>query len=241
MTWEHRKGPGVLVYTSLAASDRRFGSWTPSSRLGMIAAAGLSLKDDHGSEIVYTQIAGEKVRFSIRERYSQRRFDPATDGKDEEYRFLPPKVIREPNGLLVLDYGDWSGRDMARRPLRGVRTSLLDESLNEVICAVYWMIDDDHRHNEEARQREIARWNEQKAQVRRRAPWQEEQERVDRLGRTVDNWHKSRRIREFVQAVRDHHASCGSTIPDDGELGRYLRWADGVSDGLDPFKGEGRG
>ncbi len=64
----------------------------------------------------------------------------------------------------------------------------------------------------------------------------EEKQRVDHLYREVDAWHKSRQIREYVEAVRHAVLVKYGRIDPDSEAEQWLRWAEGHADWLDPLK-----
>jgi hypothetical protein len=240
--WSHLKGAGVSIQTSAAAADRALRILDALVKaLGERGCPTLLIPSERGLEQVATKIDGDPVWFSIREKVRQRAFDPKRDGngKDSTYRFLDPKVIYEPNGVLSLYYGTVE-RERGCSPPSGsvteTKRTRLEDCLNDVIVAVYWMLDDARRRKEDARLERIAQWNVRKQKMEEARLQQETQERVDGLLRSVENWHRGCRIREFVTAVRDHHAQKGNTIPDDSDLGRYLRWASGVADGLDPLR-----
>jgi hypothetical protein len=65
---------------------------------------------------------------------------------------------------------------------------------------------------------------------------QEERERVLALLQDVKNWHKSKQIREYIEAVKEQAVRDNGIISSDSELGKWLTWAVQQADNLDPLK-----
>jgi len=65
---------------------------------------------------------------------------------------------------------------------------------------------------------------------------QEEKERVFALLQDVKNWHTSKQIREYIEAVKEQAIRDNGTVTPDSELGKWLTWATQQADYLDPLR-----
>ena len=63
----------------------------------------------------------------------------------------------------------------------------------------------------------------------------EEKQRIEELNAEVSQWHQSRRIREYVAAVREITTKRGKEIESGSELDRWLTWALRYAERLDPL------
>jgi hypothetical protein len=68
---------------------------------------------------------------------------------------------------------------------------------------------------------------------RRRA--EEEKEKFDKLVSAVEDWHKSRRIREYIAKVEEMAATGKYTFNFEGGLDNWLKWAKEAANRLDPL------
>jgi hypothetical protein len=68
---------------------------------------------------------------------------------------------------------------------------------------------------------------------RRRA--EEEKKKFEKLMSDVDDWHKSRRIREYIAKVEEMAASGKYTFNFEGGLDNWLKWAKAQADRVDPL------
>jgi len=73
------------------------------------------------------------------------------------------------------------------------------------------------------------KWEEE----RRRA--EEEKQRLERLMRDVESWHKSKRIREYVTRVEEMASTGKYTFNFEGGLDSWLKWAKAQADRIDPL------
>jgi len=65
---------------------------------------------------------------------------------------------------------------------------------------------------------------------------QEEKNRVSALLQDVINWHKSKEIREYIEAVKEQASRDNGKVTPDSELGKWLIWAAQRADHLDPLR-----
>jgi hypothetical protein len=79
---------------------------------------------------------------------------------------------------------------------------------------------------------------EEEARRRREAEraWELESKRRKALDLLDERWRRSRRIREFVAAVRQNATEGHGPIDPESDLARWVEWAAAYADTLDPFK-----
>jgi len=62
-----------------------------------------------------------------------------------------------------------------------------------------------------------------------------EEDRIQRLEKGADDWHRARRIREYVLALIDCKKEQGEELSPDTALGRWATWALEQADRIDPL------
>jgi hypothetical protein len=62
-----------------------------------------------------------------------------------------------------------------------------------------------------------------------------EENRIQRLEKHADDWHRARRIREYILALVDYKKEQGKELAPDTALGRWATWALQQSDRIDPL------
>jgi hypothetical protein len=166
------------------------------------------------------EVQGDRFTLSIRERRLQSRHVPTPDER------WGPTFDQHPSGELRLGVRHkWGWRtklvDRRRKPLEQV----LDRFIPELIEGAQWV--------------ERVRENERQSGVRAAEDAErcsEEESRIKDLNQQVSNWHQSRRIREYLAAVREAGIRKWGTIEPGGPVDRWLSWADRYADDLDPLK-----
>jgi hypothetical protein len=71
------------------------------------------------------------------------------------------------------------------------------------------------------------------AEERRRA--EEEKQKVEKLMRAVEEWQKSKRIREYIATIAEMAATGKYTFNFEGGLDNWLKWARTAADRIDPL------
>jgi hypothetical protein len=100
-----------------------------------------------------------------------------------------------------------------------------------MIKAAHERIETRLRREREERERE-ERWRirEEKARL-----YKEEKERFQLLEQETENWHKSQRLRAYIEAVRQDAIGRHGSVDPDSETGRWIVWATMQADRLDPL------
>lgn len=83
-----------------------------------------------------------------------------------------------------------------------------------------------------------ARKRKEEEERRRQAKWKEilmEQEKVDDLIEESEDWAKSNRLRDYINAKKADYISRGVSISPESDAGKWLKWASDQADRLDPL------
>lgn len=62
-----------------------------------------------------------------------------------------------------------------------------------------------------------------------------EEARIQRLEKCADNWHRAKRIREYVLALVEYRTKQGKALSPDTALGKWATWAFQQADRIDPL------
>jgi hypothetical protein len=67
------------------------------------------------------------------------------------------------------------------------------------------------------------------------SPVDDEEARIQRLEKCADNWHRAKRIREYVLALVEDRTRQGKDLSPDTTLGKWATWAFQQADRIDPL------
>ncbi len=194
----------------------------------------LGARDDRKS---YVTIFGQRVPFGIREVLKKVANPPPKLERLSDGRMYTPwqsKYRDERSGVLafVIRY-DWGYG--VHKSWAETKTRPLEERLRDFVIS---LVRDAHDSLERARKRaENERLAEQAAERRRQEEHRSEAEaaRVRALLLQSDLWHKSRRLDEFLRAVRTAGESQPDGLKDDSDLSKWLAWAEAYARSIDPL------
>jgi hypothetical protein len=180
-------------------------------------------------------ILGEDIAFALwegNEAYEPV-LTPAQQREKEKYPFMYDRAHYRPSGKLSLRIRDsysvrrsdgWEDNDKKK----------VEERLNTFVMALIRKALREKMERMERQKRE-REWQErrrlQEEQERQR---REQQARLEKLEQEVTAWNKSQLIREYVEAVGKAAEKQGADLCSDSELSRWITWARGVADWLDP-------
>lgn len=178
-------------------------------------------------------VEGEWLVLRLRETYRQEQFMPTSEELREAKRrpYAPswPRTRFTPSGVFEFTVkGADHGWDLvrARDGKTRVDGSLdwLIPSLRDAAAKNRVARDERQRRDEEARKAEQRRLEAE----RRRA---DEEQRRNELLQETDRWHRSRRLREYLAAIRQAMGDA----PDETALHAWLKWAEAFAGELDPL------
>lgn len=190
---------------------------------------------DYTREYIVFEIKGESIRFYLREKSNRidHVFTKEEKERDESYRRLfAPKYDYIPSGKLefVIDAGLYdkpSWKDGEKIKLEDKIGHLVKGILKAAdACKKRRIRDNEYRiqqAKEEKRRRE--------AEERR----QEEQKRIQNLEVQVENWQKSRHIRDFLIEAEKVIIQKRFGYDQDSDFDQWLKWARAYADLIDPL------
>lgn len=172
---------------------------------------------------------GDEIRFHLRE--ITRKEDVKPPPKDrwaDRYRYVP-------TGRFVLQIEPWGvGGDGLRRGWTDSKMQVVEDCLHKFVRTVQVIAE---RHKERRRIEVLAaerRAVEEKARLAREEAIKREQARLKGLEADADAWHKSQRVRAYIEAVRREVAARGDDT-DAGTAQAWAEWASAHADRLDPL------
>jgi hypothetical protein len=133
--------------------------------------------------------------------------------------------LRSPTGALVVSLTA-GYRKVMISDKRGTR---IESKLPDLFVKAEALASEVHAEHE----REAAMRRQEETESRRRY---ELERRIERLDRNIAAWRRAARIRAYVQAMSDRMAASGP-IAHDSDAARWLAWARGYADFIDPTCG----
>jgi len=177
-------------------------------------------------------VLGETIEFGLREFLKQtKRKLSSAERKDRpwanEFEFS-----HNPSGRLTFEIKTWG---CLRTNWADSEKKKLEECLNDFIVgliknAVELRTRAIEREQEARRREEQQRRQEEIARRKR-----EEEARLQNLLNQTENWHRSKQIREYIQAVKDDAIRKNGCIEPGSELDKWLTWANQQADRFDPL------
>jgi hypothetical protein len=139
-----------------------------------------------------------------------------------------------PSGRLFLRIETW-GYSEIRKAWADGKKQRLENLLNSFVAGIIKTAESVHawkmnREKEENERQERIRQHEERERVRR-----EEKEKLQALEREVEAWHRSKRIRSYLEAVRTLAFERHGGIEPGSELDHWVSWAEEQADQLDPL------
>jgi len=186
----------------------------------------------------YVTILRQRLPFGIREMLKKVANPPAKPERLYDGRMHTPwqsKYRDEPSGVLafVIRY-DWGHG--VHKSWAETKTQPLEERLSDFVIS---LVKDAHEDLERAQRRaESERLAEEAAERRREEERRREAEaaRVRALLQQSDLWYKSRRLYDYLRAVRTAVESQPDGLEDESDLGRWFAWAEAYARSIDPLQ-----
>ncbi len=189
---------------------------------------GYSVKSTEGKGEV--TILDEKISFAISEKVS--RYEPKISPEEKvknPYKYYDRYAYKS-TGTLALSI--WLGSYSAWRTWQDSRKRTVEECLQDFMIGLIEAAEATKRSRLEKQLRE-ERWRIERENeyARQRQEGQEKAQREE-LDQFVTNWHKAKRIREFLSAVEEQR----SPIEASSELAGWIIWVSNYADVLDPIR-----
>ena len=189
------------------------------------------------SGMACAHILDEKIEFTMREftHRSEKIFTEKELKEREKYSWMRDRTeyVFTPCGELSLIINRWAYRHTKK--WSDAKNQLVEDVLNDFIIGLIKEAADKRAQRRE-RERLEQEWREQQRQREELAKRiKEEQARVQSLMRASSDWHKSRELRQYIEAFKDVFIKKYGVIEPDSETGTWLIWAQQQADRLDPL------
>ena len=173
----------------------------------------------------------------------------ATSCSKQSYRLHRPHGYGKvnPSGRLQLSIDEdrckwcvrWNGFRLKWSDGKSQRVEdLLGDFVAETVRVACFMKTKREESEKRERERQIEEDRKAEAERRRQAMVErinEERRRVDELMEEADDWSESRKLRQYIEAVRQSALERGEDVGTDSVPGKWLAWASQQADRLDPL------
>lgn len=221
----------------------------PSLRRGLgIMAAVIAVLEDNGVKVrvipgdrsygdrssqTTAIIFGESIHFGITERTKHIRVPDTTAGPDAIGRQRYQHDY-EPTGALSLHI--FSHSSYFKTCWDDTEQTTIETLVPEYVASMMKVAVEHRRNTAKRNQEEFfrkLRWEELR-QLKQQIDVEEA--RIQRLEKCADNWHRAKRIREFVLALVECRRKQGKVLNPDSALGKWTTWALQQADRIDPLE-----
>lgn len=232
-----RQGSALNIRTSIGGLQRAL----------LIMDALLKALEQRGYSVAKGPIAkiqGSPLEFCVSESLETKR-EPSDDhdlNGAYEFGHSRFKEIEVPSGLFALEIlsnGPWG--HSCRRSWRDTKTQRLEDLLNPFVAGLIRMAElikvgeeEGKQEAERQHQQELRRQEEARQRAERRKLYQAEKARVEQLMTEVEFFHRSQRVRAWIEAVRQANIAKGPLDPD-SKIAQWIEWATQQADRLDPL------
>lgn len=172
-------------------------------------------------------VLDDQIDFAIEEHLSRKERELTREEKQELKRY-PGSYINQrhtysPSGRLSLKIKNVYGRGIRKSWSDGKRQRI-EDFLNQFIISLLKMAIRIKEDKIEAERRELERIEEQKFYYERAELYRKEKDKYGALEKEVDLWHKSQKIRNYINHIR-RNIEISREISPGSELGQWLVWA----------------
>jgi hypothetical protein len=143
---------------------------------------------------------------------------------------------------LAIDAGETYTGYGCQRTWRDTKTKRLEDRLNSFVAGLVEMSvrlkerqEERERQAEQRRQEEKRRQEEARRRAEQRKLYKEEKARVTELLTQAENYYKSQRVRNLIEAVRQEHTRNG-VIESGNDVASWIEWAEQQANRLDPLR-----
>lgn len=192
----------------------------------------ISVRDDQETEVV---VLGEPVKMRLEEKMRQRERQLTSEEKIKflQYGWISNRYEYIPTGKLSLKIDGWG--DGLRKLWSDGKTRRLEDCLNDFVIGIIKMAAYKREWHRAREREEMERQEKERQRLEKIERIKAEKERVLALEKKASDWHKSKQIREYIEAVKqDALLRDGEIIPG-SELDEWINWARRQADRLDPI------
>lgn len=175
---------------------------------------------------------------TISEQLVRKRKEPKAPDLNGYYRFGHSRFedYSIPSGILCLSiHPGVYFQGFIQQNWRDREKRKLEDSLNKFIEGLAKIAVLKKEHIQRKQQEEQERIERQKKWEEDRRRAEAEKQKLERLMNNVENWHKSRRIREYISAVEEMASTGKYTFNIEGGVESWIKWAKEQADRFDPL------
>ena len=195
----------------------------------------------------WVHISGDDLHFGIKEEFDSKKVAAKDLSLNGYYHFNHSRFeyIRVPSGRLCLTIHDIRDHYMhdLRKNWRDTATKKLENQLDGFMRGLMNLINQKKTHQrkkEEHEQRRLVWQQQHDEKIQRlialRQQVEAEKQRIAALNTDAANLHKSRLIRQLIEAVEKEHCKSDPVYePASSDLNAWIQWASDHADRLDPL------
>ena len=195
-------------------------------------------QQQYGRPETIVTIKGEELGLRLREKLDQVTHEPTEEEKDDKRRWPNSTRIQEydqvPSGRMELHIeGLW--RSGGRTSWSDAKKQRLETCLNSVVAGLLRAAGLKHAERLKREHQERIRQAKEQIRTNRFARIRQEHGRVATLLREAEDWQKSQKIRQYVDAVRKTVLQKHDVIQEGSDIASWLAWASAQADRIDPL------
>jgi hypothetical protein len=176
--------------------------------------------------------------FRLREVTTQSDHTP-TQEERERLRKYPhvsstPKCDFVGSGRLQIELSRIEGWGL-ECTIKDTKKKRVEDQLNQLVVSLLQSIDHSRRLAAERAREELERQEREQRRLDEETRRREEAARVQSVIDEAESWHRARRLREYLDAVRSHALEKYGAIAEGSELDKWLSWGSTIADRMDPL------
>lgn len=179
-------------------------------------------------------IQEEELGIGIQENSIQRKHQLTKAELKDKHRFYTPTYDFEPSGQLSLIIKTYT-MNPVQKIWKDRKLKKLEDCLNEILIGFIRASDEVKKDRLARERREKERKEQERLYEEMQRQKAEEEARFNRLKKQVDEWERSKSIRNFVDQVRSSAIEKHGEIKTGSELEKWLTWASMKAEQLDPL------
>ncbi len=183
------------------------------------------------SESTSATVYGETIRFGLIERSRQARPSPKSNPSSTS-SYNPIRL--EPTGVLSIEIWNYYGGGL-QKTWRDRESARLEEQLSKCVAGMMRNALKERAERDKQEREELAREkriDEVRTQLRL---IEKEEKKIKTLEHEAIRWHRAKRIRAYIKAVR-HDALRKADSENRAAVLEWVRWAEQHADRIDPLK-----
>jgi hypothetical protein len=184
----------------------------------------VSVGSGHEPAATIIDVDGEQIKAVLKEYVHGRRRELTPDERRNHERF--PSVYKQDTALVYESTNRFEFEITAHRHWTDSKRYTIEQFLEQIANGFRAAAQSVKR----VRANREAQWRREQEEARQ---LREEQARIDRLKKSVSEWHEAQRIRAYLASVRQKAEIQEGGITKDSPVAQFLSWAERHADSLD--------